>query len=102
MILVTDFYSSLKDDENNTSQAEKTYYRKPEDTSYNTDAAREYISSDVKFIITVVIGLAVIVAIVVFIPRVGVLTFIWTYQTVYIEKAEHSPRGPLSHCLELV
>ena len=59
------------DDENNTSRADNTYYRKPDDVSKKSEAPKDYISGDVKFIITVVIGLAIILAIVVFIPSVS-------------------------------
>ena len=61
----------FEDDENNTSQADSTYFRKPNDVSQKTDATKEYFSADVKFVTTVVIGLAIIIAIVVFIPRVS-------------------------------
>ena len=66
-------YCVSADDDNDTSPFGNTYYRKPDDVSYNKDGPKDYISGDVKFIITVVIGLAIIIAIVVFIPRVGVL-----------------------------
>ncbi len=47
-----------------------TYYRQ---FSTDRDAPQDYLSSDTKFIITIVLGVVVIFAVVVLIPRVSLV-----------------------------